>query len=292
MYYLVYGFLYLLSLLPLRFLYFISDLIYVLAYHVFKYRRVVVDSNLLQAFPEKKAEERKKIAKKYYHNLTDSFVEAIKAFSVGKNFYNRHCSADYSIFDRYYKEEKSCQLHPAHQFNWEWFNHHFAIQMKQPSLAVYTPLNSPLFEKLFYRQRTRHGSIMLSAGNMKESFLPWKNKTHVLTLVADQKPGSPFNAYWFIFFNKPTPFLKGPEKAAREKGCPVVFAFCKKIKRGYYLAEFVPVTENASQLPEAELTRIYIRMLTERIKENPDLWLWSHKRWKHEWKPEYGEVRQ
>ena len=71
-----------------------------------------------------------------------------------------------------------------------------------------------------------------------------------------------------------------------------MFAFCKKIKRGYYSAEFIPVTEDASQLPEAELTRIYIKALTERIKENPDMWLWSHNRWKHEWKPEYGELRQ
>jgi KDO2-lipid IV(A) lauroyltransferase len=292
MYYLVYGFFYLLSLLPLKILYFISDIGYVLVYYIFKYRRNIVDANLLQAFPEKTPAARKDIAKKYYHNLLDSFVETIKSFSVGKNFYSRHCLADYSIFDRYYQEGKSCQMHPAHQFNWEWYNHHFAIHMKQPSLAVYIPMTNPLFDKLFYRQRTKHGSIMLPGVNMKESFSPWKNKIHVLTLVADQKPGDPYKAYWFNFFNKPTPFIKGPERAAREKGCPVVFAFCKKIKRGYYSAEFIPVTEDASQLPEAELTRIYIKALTERIKENPDMWLWSHNRWKHEWKPEYGELRQ
>ena len=292
MYYLVYGLFYLLSLLPLRVLYFISDIGYVLVYYGFKYRRNIVEANLLQAFPEKTAAARKSIAKKYYHNLLDSFVETIKSFSVGKNFYNRHCLADYSIFNKYYHEGKICQMHPAHQFNWEWYNHHFAIQMKQPSLAVYIPMTNSLFDKLFYRQRTKHGAIMLPGVNMKESFAPWKNKVHVLTLVADQKPGDPYKAYWFNFFNRPTPFIKGPEKAAREKGCPVVFAFCKKIKRGYYSAEFIPVTEDASQLPEAELTRIYIKALTERIKENPDMWLWSHNRWKHEWKPEYGELRQ
>ena len=248
--------------------------------------------NLAQAFPEKTEEQRKAIAKKYYHNLVDSFVETIKSFSVGKEFYNQHCSGDYSIFDKYYQEGKSCQMHPGHQFNWEWYNHHFAIRLKQPSLAVYTPLASPLFDKLFYRQRTKQGSVMLPAGNMKQNFLPWQNKLHVLVLVADQKPGDPSNAYWFNFFNKPAPFLKGPERAARDKACPVVFAFCKKIKRGYYLAEFVPVTEDASKMREGELTSIYVKMLTERIIANPDMWLWSHKRWKHEWRPEYGEVRQ
>ena len=292
MYYLVFGFFYLFSLLPLRVLYIISDLIYILVYYVIQYRREIVMSNLAQAFPEKTDQERKTIARKYYHNLVDSFVETIKSFSVGKEFYKKRCGGDYSVFDRYFTENKTCQMHPGHQFNWEWYNHHFAIRMKQPSLAVYTPLSSKLFDKLFYRQRTKNGSVMLPAGSMKQSFMPWKDKLHVLVLVADQKPGNPADAYWFYFFNKPAPFLKGPEKAAREKGCPVVFAFCKKKRRGYYEAEFVAVTEDASTLPEAELTRIYIKMLTERIVDNPDMWLWSHNRWKHDWKPEYGEINK
>ena len=292
MYYIIFAFFYLLSLLPLRALYVISDFAFLIVYHVIKYRRDVVMTNLEQAFPGKTNEERIRIAKKYYHNLCDSFVETIKAFSVSKNFFNLHCAGDYSIFDKYYQQGKSCQLHCGHQFNWEWYNLHFAIRMKQPSLAVYIPMSNPSFDKLFYRQRTKTGSIMLPAGKMKEISFPWQNKLYVLTLAADQNPGNPANAYWFTFFNKPAPFPKGPEKAAREKSCPVVFGFCKKIRRGYYLVEFVPITEDASKMPEGELTRVYVKMLTERITKDPDMWLWSHRRWKHEWKPEYGPILQ
>ena len=131
---------------------------------------------------------------------------------------------------------------------------------------------------------------MLPATNMKNSFVPWEKKLHCLILAADQNPGNPDNAYWVNFFNKPTPFVKGPEKAARKKACPVVFAFTKKIKRGHYHTNYILITEDASQLKEGELTKSYAEALTQSIKEQPEMWLWSHRRWKWNWKPEYGEI--
>jgi len=246
--------------------------------------------NLLQAFPEKTEKERTVIAKKFYLNLADTIVETIKVFSAGKKFINKHCSGDFSYLHHLEEKGKAFQLHPAHHFNWEWINLQFVINLRLPCLLVYMPLTSKLFERVFYKMRTRFGSILLPATDMKNSFLPWRDKPHILGLVADQNPGHPGNAFWLDFFHKPVPFLKGPERAAREKGCPVAFVFIKKLKRGHYHADIIPATEDASLTKEGELTKMYKDALIESMKEQPENWLWSHRRWKWEWKPEYGEV--
>jgi len=290
MYYIVYGLLYAISLLPLKVLYLFSDLTYFFLYYVFGYRKKVVMANLLQAFPEKTEKERVIIAKKFYHNLTDTFIETIKAFSVSKEFINKHCTADFSVIHRLEEKGQSFQIHPAHHFNWEWANLHFPLHFRMPLLVVYMPLSNKVFEKIFYKNRSRFGSILLPATGMRKSYMPWRNKPHILALVADQNPGHPGNAFWLNFFNKPVPFIKGPERSAKDKGVAVVFVFIKKLSRGFYHTEFVLATEDASSLQTASLTKKYIADLTERIHEQPENWLWSHRRWKWEWKPEYGEI--
>src|ERR1700730_18279172 len=120
MYYLVYGFLYLLSMFPMPALYFLSDGIYLLVYHVFGYRREVVMGNLLIAFPEKTHKEKIQIAKKFYHNFIDSFIEVIKLVSAGDSFLIKRFTAETRVLNQLYLSGKSCQLHLGHTFNWEW----------------------------------------------------------------------------------------------------------------------------------------------------------------------------
>ena len=83
-YYLVFFFWYLLSLLPLRVLYFISDLLFVPLFYGLKYRRDIVHRNIAGSFPEKTEEEILKIEKEFYHFFCDYVVETIKLFSMSK----------------------------------------------------------------------------------------------------------------------------------------------------------------------------------------------------------------
>jgi len=43
-------------------------------------------------------------------------------------------------------------------------------------------------------------------------------------------------------------------------------------------------------MTEEKLTQKFAVYLEDVIKQYPDMWLWSHRRWKHEWKPEYGKI--
>jgi KDO2-lipid IV(A) lauroyltransferase len=288
MYYLFYGFLYLVSLLPMRVLYFISDALYGLIYHVLGYRKEVVMSNLAIAFPDKTVAERVTIAKKFYHNFIDSFIEVIKLVSAGDAWLQKRFTVDISELNELYATGKSCQIHLGHTFNWEWGQLVLSRLTKYKIMVVYMPITNAVLEKLFYKIRTRSGNVFLPATNMREAILPYLQTQYALGLVADQNPGNLQAAYWLNFLDKPTPFVSGPEKGARATGMPVVFACIEKPRRGYYHATVKLAAPDTSRLAEGELTRNYVRYLEGVIRRNPDMWLWSHRRWKHTWKEEYA----
>lgn len=248
--------------------------------------------NLAIAFPEKTEKERKQIAKKFYHNLIDMFIETIKMLSVSDKMLEKRFTANWELINAIHATGKSIQIHVGHNFNWEWGNLVMTKKTIYKLLAVYMPLSSKIMERLFYKIRTRNGAIFLRATHMKEDFLPYQNTQYLLGLVADQNPGHPGNAWWFQFFDRPTPFLKGPAKAAITNDTAVVFAFIHKPRRGYYEAIFSPAVEITGSMTEQDLTRKFVVYLEEVIKTYPDMWLWTHRRWKHEWKPEFGEVIQ
>lgn len=244
--------------------------------------------NLLVAFPEKTETERVAIAKQFYKNFIDSFIEAIKLVSAKDDFLKKRFTiTNAGALNELHQSGKSCQVHLGHTFNWEWGQLVLQTCTLYKLMVVYMPISNAVFEKLFYKIRTRNGSIFLPATSMKSSMAHYKNSQYLLALVADQSPGNLHGAYWLNFFGKPTAFVSGPEKGARLNNLPVIFAYIEKPRRGYYHAVIDIACEDAGKLPEGELTVKYVRYLEEVIKRNPSMWLWSHRRWKHQWKEEY-----
>ena len=287
MYFIVFGFYYLLSLLPMRILYIISDGIYLIVYYVIGYRKKVVMQNLKIAFPKKSNAERVKIAKAFYHNLLDSFIETIKLVSASRRFLEKRVTANWEVLDPFFKSGKSCQIHLGHTFNWEWGHHVLNNHTKYQVLVVYMPLSNAVLEKLMNNLRVRYGNKFIAAGNMSKSMETFKDTQYLLGLVADQSPGNLNNAYWMNFFGRPTGFVSGPEKGARTANIPVLFTHIVKPKRGFYQAFLEVACEDPGALKEGELTLRYARYMEKVIHSNPEMWLWSHRRWKHSWNPAY-----
>lgn len=287
MYHIVYGFLYLLSLLPMRVLYFLSDGIYGLVYYIIGYRREVVMNNLLIAFPEKTEKERIRIAKDFYHNFIDTFIETIKLISASPSFIKKRFTGNWEVINNLYQSGKKCQLHLGHNFNWEWGNVAASDELLYSFLVVYMPISNKIFEKLFFDLRSRTGSILIPATNMKKNFKDLRDRQYVLGLAADQNPGDPNSAWWVNFFGRLTPFVKGPEKGAISNNTDVVFAFIQKKKRGYYEVVFTVASQNTAALKQGELTVQFVRYLEDVIRKNPSMWLWSHRRWKWEYDEKY-----
>jgi KDO2-lipid IV(A) lauroyltransferase len=289
MFHVVYALFYLVSLLPLRLLYVVSDVFFVLIYYVIGYRKKVVMENLSIAFPERTESERKRIARQFYRNFTDTFIETIKLVSASEEFIKKHCPAETGILYQLYNQGKKCQVHLGHNFNWELGNLSTPLFSPYLHLGVYQPIGNKIFDRLFYKIRSRTGVQLLPANQMSRAIIPYRNRQHLLALIADQNPSNASKGgYWINFFGRPTPFIKGTERSARTNNAAVVFCHLTKQKRGYYTVHFELVTTEAASLPEGELTGRYIVFLERVIRANPEMWLWSYRRWKHEWKPEYG----
>ena len=272
-------------------MYVLSDLAYFFIYYVVGYRKEVVFYNLSIAFPEKSEKERKAIAKKFYKNFTDSFIETIKLFSADASFIKKHFTGDFSVLDSLYKKGvPKIQLHSGHFFNWEYANVSTPLHLHYKLITVYMPLSNKTFDRIFMKMRAKTGAVLLPATNMRNAIIPYRNEKLAIALVADQNAGVPEKAFWFNFFTKPAPFVKGPENGARRGNVPVVFSYFSKQKRGYYTIHFHLTCENPASTKPGQLTKQYVSYLEEIIRRQPDMWLWSHRRWKYDWKPAYGEI--
>lgn len=290
MYYLLYGFLYLLSLLPFPVIYLLSDVIYFFLFYVFGYRRKVVMGNLKIAFPEKSDAELLQIAKRFYHNLSDTFMEIIKILSMSDKTFTKRCTGDFSVVSKLIAAGKNVQLHAGHQFNWEMGGLMMSRSANSiPSYAVYIPIPNRAVERLFLKFRERYGTKFIRATefrNKKEEILKGR---FVLLLGADQNPGNPATGYWQHYFTKSAPFISGPEVGGIKNNAAVVFVRSKIIKRGHYHLECTLCTENAALTGHGEITRAFRDFLEKIIREEPDNYLWTHRRWKWDYQEHYKE---
>ncbi|MEO7531993.1 MAG: lysophospholipid acyltransferase family protein [Sediminibacterium sp.] len=290
MYYIFFCFLYPISLLPWRILYVLSDLAFIIIYHIIGYRKEVVADNLLHAFPEKTEAERKRISKKFYQSFCDNWIETIKLLSVSKENLSKRLSGDVAIFHELHATGRSLQGNFGHFFNWEILNHYYSFSQPYTILGVYFPLKNQVMDRLMKYLRARRGIVLIPLPEMARAIIPWRKKQYFLALIGDQSPAQPNSAYWLNFMNRPTCFIKGPEKFARGQDIPVTVTTTRKIKRGHYHFETLVLTDSPTEMPDGEVIRRYVKHLEENIRLQPELYLWSHRRWKHNWKPEYEKL--
>ena len=287
MYYFIYGGLYLISLLPFFILYRVSDFIFFVLYYLIGYRKQIVSDNLNIAFPEKTAEEKQNIAKNFYRNLTDNFIETIKLISISEKEFTKRAAINFDDAKKLVDKGLNIQFHSGHQMNWEYASLAISRSLTIPWLAVYMLLKPQSIERLFLKIRSRFGAVMIEKAKYQTMMPQLIKKQYALGLIADQNPGFAKNAYWLNFFNKPAPFIIGPEKGAMRNKTAVVFVNMIKLKRGYYHFDCKVITEDGSNFSSGQLTRNYRNFLEEGISQHPDNYLWSHRRWKFNWEKSF-----
>ena len=287
MYYLLYGLLYLISLLPFFILYAISDFLFFILYYCIGYRKKIVSDNIEIAFPQKTSVEKIQIAKQFYRNLIDNFIETIKFLSISEKQFEKRGSINFEDAKQLVDKRLNIQFHSGHQMNWEYASLAISRKLTIPWLAVYMKITARPVDRLFLKIRSRFGATMVEKDKYSIVMPPLMKNQYALGLIADQNPSFERNGYWLNFFSKPAPFLIGPEKGAMRYKTAVVFVNIKKIKRGFYHFNCKVITEDGSQFKNGELTRMYRDFLEDGIKEDPSNYLWSHRRWKFDWNNAY-----
>ena len=282
-YILVYPILWLISILPFRLLYALSDVIYFFIYRIFKYRKSVVKANLRLVFPDKSEQEITSITSKFYHHFCDMMVEAIKSMTISEaELRKRYKFTNVELINDLEEKQRSIILMCGHYGSWEWI---FILQkyVKHKGYAVYKRLANKYFDRLVKRIRARHKTYLITT---KETFkiLYAAKQEGQLTIngfVSDQSPKVQKAMHWNEFMGIKVPMYVGAEILAKKLDMAVVFFSVKRIKRGYYETTFTTITEHPKEHKDYEITDQFFKLVEEQILKAPQYYLWTHKRWKH-----------
>ena len=282
LYYIYAAPIYAFTLLPFPLFYFVCDIFYIITYYLVGYRKKVVYTNLRNAFPEKTEKEIDTIAKRYYHFMIDLFMETFKMLTMTeKQLLDRVVINDLSIVEDLKSKNKNYLFVMGHFGNWEWGGQSYQLRHIYEQDVLYHPLKSEFFEWLMLKVRTRFGIRMVPMNTVLKVMVQNRNKVTSTCFIADQTPTNIRDAYWTTFLNQDTPVYFGTEKIAKRFNYPVVFVSIFKERRGYYQAYLKLICDDSASTPDGFITEAHTRLLEEDIKKQPEIWLWSHRRWKH-----------
>jgi KDO2-lipid IV(A) lauroyltransferase len=243
----------------------------------------VVRTNLKNSFPEKSNAELRIIEKKFYRHLCDSLIEMVTQYGFSKEEYcSRFKLKNLELVESYYNQGRDILIAAGHYANWEWVITS-AYLCKYIHLGIYKKMSNKWINKMVIKIREKTGGVATEMEEVprKMKYYRDRNIRTMTYFVVDQRPLGRYIQYWTRFMNQDAPVYLGIEKLARKLNSVVIFLKVKQLKRGYYEAEFIPITENASATAEYEITEKHVRLLESVIREEPEFWMWSHRRWKH-----------
>jgi Kdo2-lipid IVA lauroyltransferase/acyltransferase len=282
LYYLVYGIFRTVAFLPLRVLYFVSDFLYAIVFYIAKYRKRIVYENLRNSFPEKTDDEINKIAKRFYRHLCDLIIEAVYQVGIGEEEIRRRVRyRNPEIIEKYYKQGKHVAAVMGHYGNWEWM-FGFPLHTDYECISIYRQLKNPVFDRLLLKLRTRFNARLVPMKmTIRKIYELDKQGIPTLTaFMADQAPPREKAEYWVDFLNQDTPVYLGVERVARKMNMAVVYFKMNKVRRGYYEFDFIPLFDESGGSRAYEITDAHVAVLQKQIRDKPEYWLWSHRRWK------------
>ncbi|MCB0665781.1 MAG: lysophospholipid acyltransferase family protein, partial [Saprospiraceae bacterium] len=168
----------------------------------------------------------------------------------------------------------------GHLGNWELAGAGFSQLPYHTLYVIYHPMKNKHFDQLIYHMRTRLGNRLYA---MKETFramLADRKELTATAFIADQTP-SPDNAFWTTFLNQDTPIFTGTAKLSFKLRYPIIYVSVHRPRRGYYHIESEVLIEDPQRFTEDEISELHTRRLERDIQDRPEIWLWTHRRWKH-----------
>lgn len=278
-----FPFLWLISILPFRVFYWFSDFVYLIMYYIIGYRKKIIRHNLIIAMPQLTADKRLEIEKKFYRHMCDVFLEMIKTMSITSEEMNeRFVVTNIDLLKEYEKKGKSIILLASHYASWEWL---LSINEKTAfkCYGVYKKINNKYFDSKIRAIRSKFKSELVTTDKTIELINKNENSgvMSIYGLASDQSPQVHKTFHWQKFMGITVPVHTGAEMLAKKYDIEVVFAKVKKVKRGYYEATFVPISDAPKLIPDFEITDNYLKEVEKQILEAPEFYFWTHKRWKH-----------
>lgn len=286
MYRLLYCFFYMVSLLPYRALYAVSDFFYIIVYYIIGYRKKTVRKNIASSFPEKTPEERHSIECGFYHWLCDYFVETVKMLSVSDSTLLKHIEfRNAGQIEEYFDRGQTCAAILGHYCNWEMLSA-TGLAFKRHKEAVcgliYHPLRSKSFDMLFKDIRQSKGGVCIPKQEILRRLVTYRREKRMWLFgyISDQSPKYINTHCWLPFLNHDTPVFTGGEKIMKKMNDAVFYVDMERPERGKYICTFRLVTDKPAEMADNQITKMFFEMLENTIRRDPRFYLWTHDRWK------------
>ena len=284
-YYILFGVWWLVSHLPLWFLHGVASVASVFLFHVIRYRRKVVHENIKSAFPELSSRERLIIERKFFTHFCDLMMESVKFFSISKKEMRRRMKfKGIELLEESCRNGRSCGVFLGHYGNWEWISSMplWIDQNLCQCTQLYHPLENYVTDQLVLYTRKRFGGKNITADKSIKYMVNYmrQGKPILVGFIADQGPSWESIYHWNNFLRHETPWFTGAERIMQKLDMDVYYLEVRRVKRGYYEAEYKRITTEPKKFEQFKLTDIYSEMLEETIIRDPAYWLWSHRRWK------------
>ena len=259
-------------------------LLYPLLYYVVRYRRKLVRSNLRSCFPDRSEKQLLTIERRFYRQFCDTIVEAVCGYWMDEETMRRHVVfRNTEEANRLIDAAGGGIFMLAHYGNWEWMAS--IQQWLSPGvteLNVYRQLNSQAMDRLMLDIRSQRGGACVEKKRILREMVRYRAEKRPVTvgLLSDQKPRPEVTKYTTTFLHQETGFLDGGEVLSKKFGYPVFYLYITRTAKGYYQVDMRVLAADPKATQDGEITEAYARVLEQNIQEQPELWLWSHNRWK------------
>lgn len=282
-YLLAYPILWLISRLPFPIVYTLSSLVYYVVYYGIGYRKKVVRENLELVLPHKSVGELRIIEKKFFKHMCDMFLEMIKTLGISeKALQQRFVFTNLEVLHALEEKDRSIMLLFPHYASWEWV---IALDayIRSKGYAIYQPVQNRYFDKLIRDIREKFGTTLISTKATKDIVAQNRSKGQLSMygILSDQSPMVSRTKYWAPFMGVTVPVHVGAEVLCKSLDLPAVYLKVEKMKRGHYQGTFKVLGESPKTVPDFEITDAFLREVETSIREAPEYYFWTHKRWKH-----------
>ncbi len=292
------GLIKLLSKFPLKFHYFMGDLLSWFVKNVIHYRNGLVLYNLSRSFPEKKYRHVKKIYDDFYVHFGEIVAETI--WFAGSSYERLNRSGIVTVMNskevsEIFDSTPSMTVLSTHCGNWEILGGLLGYRtadggrLSVPESAisvVYKKLKNEVSDRVFALNRIapleKVGTeCEVESNNILRYSIKHKDERRMYIYPTDQAPYGRSGRFPIgRFMNQDTVAMMGSVGVACKLSHSVVYMKMKRVERGRYEMSFIPICMDASKTTPEEIMRKYYDLLEEEIRETPHNWLWSHNRWK------------
>ena len=258
----------------------VADLIYLVFVKIWPYRQSVILKNLTDCFPERDEKEIGQIAAAYFKHLADLIVEPFLISHIKTKHLDQLISYDnLGLIQYLLAEKKDIVLMASHCGNWEYL---LTLPMFTQCnvLAAYSPVSNQFVNQKIRTMRSRYGVQIIPKADWYRTVVNWqKPDPSIFIAITDQRPAVP-GKYFIDFMGQKTFIQAGAARIASNRNCAVVYLDVHKLARNRYQFRFELITEQAKRENEDQMMKRYFEALETTIRRKPELWLWSHNRWK------------